>query len=105
MEDGSEIQMMSMSMKSGGSESTSGSRSLVGLTVDLGVGVGWDEVAERVLIFGGLLIVIGWVLGTLMEGNTPWEWEASRKSRVGSYPLNPFDAVLLDQYVFTLFYC
>ena len=27
------------------------------------------------------------------------------KSRVGSYPLNPLDAVLLDQYVFTLFYC
>ena len=27
------------------------------------------------------------------------------KSKVGSYPLNPFDAVLLGQYVFTLFYC
>ena len=43
--------MMSMSMKSGGSKSTSnfsGSGCLVGPTVDLGVGVGGDEVAERV---------------------------------------------------------
>ena len=51
MKDGSEMQMMSMSMKSGGSESTSnfsGSGRLVGPTVDLGVGVGGDEVAERV---------------------------------------------------------
>jgi len=31
--------------------------------------------------------------------------ETGGKSRVGSYPLNPFDAILLDQYVFTLFYC
>ena len=52
MKDGSEMQMMSMSMKSGGSESTSnfsgGSGCLVGPTVDLGSGVGGDEVAERV---------------------------------------------------------
>ena len=31
--------------------------------------------------------------------------ETGGKWRAGSYPLDPFDAVLLDQYVFTLFYC
>ena len=52
MKDGSEMQMMSMSMKSGGSESTSNfsgdSGCLVGPTVNLRVGVGGDEMAERV---------------------------------------------------------
>ena len=51
MEDGSEMQMVSMSMEFGGSESTSNFSSsgyLVESTVDLGVGVRGDEVAERV---------------------------------------------------------
>ena len=73
------MQMMSMSMKSGGSESTSnfsGSGSLVGST-DLGVGVRGDEVAERSFDIRRVTDS-NWVLGALMEGNTQWEWEASR---------------------------
>ena len=62
MEDGIEMQMMSMSMKSGGSElisNFSGSWCLVGSTVGLGVGVGGMRWRRGCLIFGGLLIVIG----------------------------------------------
>ena len=73
--------MMSMSMKSGGSESTlnfSGSGSLVGSTADLGVGVGGGEVEERVFDIRRATDSNRRVLGTLMEGNTQWEWEAGR---------------------------
>ena len=48
MEDRSEMQMISMSMKSGTSNS-SGLGCLVGSTVGLAVGVGGGEVAERVI--------------------------------------------------------
>ena len=100
------MQMMSMSMKSGGSESTSnfsGSGSLVKSTVDLGVeleGVRWRR--------GFLHIRRASNSNRTGAGNAYGGEHAmgmGGRSRVGSYPLNPFDVVLLDQYVFTLFYC
>ena len=107
MENGSEIQIMSMSMKSGGSESTSnfpaGSGSLVGSTVDMGVGVGGDEVAEGVFDIGRATDSNRMSTGNAYGGEHTME--TGSKSTVGSYPLNPFDAVLIGQYVFTLSYC
>jgi len=97
------MQMMLMSMKSVGFESTenfSGSWCLVGPTVDLGVGVGGDEVAQRVFdIRDNSRMGAGNAYGGEHAMGT------GGKSKVGSYPLDPFDGVLLDQYVFTLFCC
>ena len=95
------MQMMSMSMKSGGSESTlnfSGSGSLVGSTADLGVGVGGDEVAERVF---DIRRVTDSNRSTGNADEGVHAMETGGKWRAGN---NPFDALLLDQYVFTLFY-
>jgi len=106
VEDGSEMQMMLMLMKSGGSESTSnfsGSWCLVRSTVDLGVGAGGDGVADRVFDIRRATDSNRIGVGNAYGGEQAMK--PGGKSRVGSYPLNPFDAVLLDQYVFTLFYC
>ena len=106
MEDESQMQMMSMSMKSVGFESTenlSGSWCLVGPTVDLGVGVGGDEVAERA--FDTWRAIDSNRMGAGNAYGGEHAMGTGGKSRVGSYPLDPFDAVLLDQYVLTLFCC
>lgn len=88
MEDGSEMQMMSMSM-SGSTSNFSG----VGSTVDLEVGVGGgDEVVFDIRRASN---------STRMSAGVA----TGGKPRVRNYPLDPFDAVLLDQYVFTVFYC
>ena len=71
--------------------------------VDLGVGVGGDEVAGRVFN-----IRRATDSNRMSAGNASGREHTmgmGGKSRVGSYPPNPFDAVLLNRYVFTLFYC
>ena len=91
------MQIMSMSMRSESTSNFSGSGYLAGSTADLGVGVGGDEVADRVFDIRRA--------SNRSTGNAHGGEHAMTtggKSRVGSYPLNPFDAVLLDQYVFTL---
>ena len=95
-----------MSVKSGISGSTSNFSSsgyLAGSTVDLEVGVGGDGVAaERVLHIRRASNSNSMSAGNA-DGGEHTVPGTGGKSRVGSYPLNPFDAVLLDQYVFTLF--
>ena len=95
--------MMLMLMKSGGSELTSnfsGSGSLVGSAADLGVGVG-GKVAESVSDIWRATNSNGVSGGNAYGGEHAMGMGG--RLRVGSYPLNPFDAVLLGQYVFTLF--
>ncbi|EDR00403.1 uncharacterized protein LACBIDRAFT_314324 [Laccaria bicolor S238N-H82] len=75
---------MPMSMNFESTSNLSGSWCLIGPTFDLGVGVGGDEVAERVSD------------SIRMAAENAYAMETRGKSRVGSCPLNPFDAVLLD---------
>ena len=75
---------------------------MVGSTVDLGVGVRGDEVVERV--FDISRATDSDRMGTGIAYGEEHAMGTGGQSRVGSYPLDPFDAVL-DQYVFTLFYC
>ena len=81
----------------------SGSGSLVGSTADLGMGVGGGEVVESVSDIRRATDSNRMSAGNAYGGEHAME--TGSKSTVGSYPLNPFDAVLLGQYVFTLFYC
>ncbi|EDR00407.1 uncharacterized protein LACBIDRAFT_334168 [Laccaria bicolor S238N-H82] len=91
VEDGDEMQMMPMSMEFESTSNLSSSWCLIGPTVDLGVGVGWDEVAEKVSD-----IRRATDMGAENAYGGEHAMETGGKSRVGSYPLNPFDAVLLD---------
>ena len=93
-EDRSEMQIMSMSMRSELTSNFSGSGYLAGSTADLGVG---DEVFDIRRASNSTRMTAGNAHGGEYATAT-----TGGKSRVGSYPLNPFDAVLLGQYVFTL---
>ena len=74
-----------------------------GSTVDLGVGVGGGEVVESVFDIRRATDSNRMGAGNAYGGEHAMGM--GNTSRVGSYPLNLFDAVLLDWYVFTLFYC
>jgi hypothetical protein len=101
VEDGREMQIMSVSSGSKSTSDFSSSGYLVGSTVDLGVGVGVGEVAVLDIRRAGNSNRVS--AGNAYGGE--YAMGTGGKSRVGSYPLSSFDAVLLDQYVFTLFYC
>ena len=84
-------------------EDLSSSWCLVGSTVDLGVRARRDAVAE--MVSGIRRATDSNRMGAENGYGGDHAMEAGGTWRAGSYPLDPFDAVLLDQYVFALFYC
>ena len=84
-------------------EDLSSSWCLVGSTVDSGVRARRDAVAE--MVSGIRRATDSNRMGAENGYGGDHAMETGGTWRVGSYPLDPFDAVLLDQYVFALFYC